>query len=366
MAFVSGLIILDAPASALNNAKADAGARADNIVAVKKIRTPQGVYPYVSAQSFRYWLRTSLEVDETEWVTAPVFREEKIAYTDANPIKFWDDDLFGYMRAPRTGAAAKKKREQNPEYTKLTPIDIVKGDEQTLTRISPFRVSTFIAIAPSPIVSDYGTMTRHNGDPVPYEHEFYRAHLQGLVSLDLTCAGTFFDTERVGFKNLDSHRRDEAIKEGCTEQEVRGQKALRLPIEARCMRVSVLVKALTEMNGGAKQAVHYTDLTPALVFLAVVRNGNNPFYRIVGPSKTHQTEFNRDAFEELMSVYKEDFLSDIFVGWAKGFLEDERTVLESTIKKNNSNLNIHIKHPREAVGLLAGQLADVKNGAWYE
>ena len=29
------------------------------------------------------------------------------------------------------------------------------------------------------------------GDPVPFEHEFYRAHLQGLFSLDLTCAGFF-------------------------------------------------------------------------------------------------------------------------------------------------------------------------------
>ena len=355
MAFVSGLMVLDAPASALNNAGADVGARTDNIVAVKKIRTPQGVYPYVSAQAFRYWLRTTLGVTAPDWVTAPVFRETKVAYTDANPIRYWDDDLFGYMRAPSKKADAKMAED-------MTPLE----QAREITRVSPFRVSTFVAVAPSPIVSDFGTMTRHDGDPVPYEHEFYRAHLQGLVSLDLTCAGTFFDTERVGFKNLDSHRRDEAIKEGCTEQEVHGQKALRLPIESRCRRVSVLVRALTELNGGAKQAVHYTDLTPALVFLAVVRNGNNPFYRIVGSSKTHQTVFNRDAFEELMSVYKEDFLSDIFVGWAKGFLEDERNALVSAIEENDNGLTIHLNHPREAVGMLAGQLADVKNGVWYE
>lgn len=355
MAFVSGLIVLDAPASALNNAGADVGARTDNIVAVKKIRTPQGMYPYVSAQAFRYWLRTTLGVTAPGWVTAPVFREAKVAYTDANPIRNWDDDLFGYMRAPSKKADTKMAEN-------MTPLE----QAREITRVSPFRVSTFVAVAPSPIVSDFGTMTRHDGDPVPYEHEFYRAHLQGLVSVDLTCAGTFFDTERVGFKNLDSHRRDEAIKGGCTEQEVRGQKALRLPIEARCGRVSALVRALTELNGGAKQAVHYTDLTPALVFLAVVRNGNNPFYRIVGPSKTHQTEFNRDAFEELMSVYREDFLSDIFVGWAKGFLEEERKALVSAIEENDNGLTIHLNHPREAAGLLAGQLADVKNGAWYE
>lgn len=355
MAFVSGLMILDAPASALNNAGTDAGARTDNIVAVKKIRTPQGVYPYVSAQSFRYWLRTTLGISEPNWVTAPVSRETKIAYTDANPIKNWDDDLFGYMRAPSKKADAKKAED-------VTPLE--QGRE--ITRVSPFRVSTFVAIAPSPIVSDYGTMTRHNGDPVPYEHEFYRAHLQGLISLDLTCAGTFFDMERVGYKNLDSYRRDYAEKRGWKKQEVRGQQAFRLPIEDRCKRVSLLVKALTELNGGAKQALHYTDLTPAVVFLAVIKNGNNPFYRVFRASKTHQTEFNREAFEELISVYRDDFLSDIYVGWAKGFLEDERIILESVINDNKNGLTIRLKHPRKAVGELALQLADNNNRTWYQ
>jgi CRISPR-associated protein Cst2 len=55
-------------------------------------------------------------------------------------------------------------------------------------------------------------MTRQEGDPIPCEHEFYRAHLLGLLSLDLSAAGTFFDGERVGFKNLDSNRRDAAKK----------------------------------------------------------------------------------------------------------------------------------------------------------
>jgi CRISPR-associated protein Cst2 len=355
MAFVSGLLVLDAPASALNNAGADVGARTDNIVVVKKIRTPQGVYPYVSAQSFRYWLRTTLETAEPDWVTAPVFREAKVAYTDANPVKNWDDDLFGYMRAPSKKADAKKAEH-------ITPLD--QGRE--ITRVSPFRVSTFVAIAPSPVVTDYGTMTRHDGDPVPYEHEFYRAHLQGLISLDLTCAGTFFDMERVGYKNLDSHRRKEAVEVGCEPKEVRSQKAIRLPLPERCKRASTLLRGLTALNGGAKQAVHYTDLTPALVFLAVIRNGNNPFYRVLKASKSHQTEFNREAFEEVLKVYKKDFLSEIYIGWAKGFLDEERKALETAIKENTSEVAIHLKHPREAIISLADELADTKNEVWYQ
>ena len=110
MSFISGLIILDAPASALNNAGADTGAKTDNTVAVKKIRTPDGIFPYVSAQAFRYWLRTTLDTPGSEWIAAPIFREGKIAYTDSNPIKNWDDDLFGYMRAPSKKEEAKNEK----------------------------------------------------------------------------------------------------------------------------------------------------------------------------------------------------------------------------------------------------------------
>ncbi len=108
MAFATGLMLIDAPASALNNLGSVPGARTDNTVGVKMIRTPQGAYPYVSAQSFRYWLRTTLDAGEFDWVPAPIYREEKVAYTDANPIEYWDDDLFGYMRAPSKRTSAKE------------------------------------------------------------------------------------------------------------------------------------------------------------------------------------------------------------------------------------------------------------------
>lgn len=355
MPFVAGLMVLDTPASALNNAGADPGARTDNTITVKKIRTPQGVLPYVSAQAFRYWLRTGLETFGGDWVAAPVFREGKIAYTDANPVENWDDDLFGYMRAP-------SKKADSVKAAETTPLE----KNREITRVSPFRVGTFVAIAPSPIVSDFGTMTRQDGDPVPHEHEFYRAHLRGLFSLDITCAGTFFDTERVGYKNLDAYRREKALNSGCQPVEVRKQKALRLSIEKRRKRVSTLVRALAELNGGAKQALHYTDLVPAVVFLAVVKNGNNPFYRALKASKTHQTEFDREAFAEILRVYKKDFLSDIYIGWAKGFLDEERQVLKEIIAAGDFGLTIHLQHPREAIQEVADKLGDSKNEAWYE
>lgn len=86
MAFVTGLLLIDAPASALNNLGSIPGARTDNTVGVKVIKSKDGTYPYVSAQAFRYWLRTTLEGTNLGWQAAPIYREEKVAYTDANPI----------------------------------------------------------------------------------------------------------------------------------------------------------------------------------------------------------------------------------------------------------------------------------------
>lgn len=353
MSFITGALVLDAPASALNNAGQNAGTVTDNAIVVKKIRTPSGVYAYVSAQAFRYWIRTSLEINEPKWRPAPVHREGKIAYTDADPIEYWDDDLFGYMRAPSKKADALKA-------TGASPLE----KDREITRISPFRVSTLVSISPVTIVTDFGTMARQQGDPVPYEHEFYRAHLLGLLSVDLTAAGTFFDGERVGYKNLDQYRREKAEKLA-HQIVVRNQKAYRLP-SGRPERVSTLIRSLAKLNGGAKQTLHYTDLTPAVILLSVTQYGNNPFFRIFASSKIGTTEFHRSAFEEIMTVYEGQLQSRLHIGWASGFLDEEREKLEAAVTQNGWKDRVVIGHPVPIIETFADALTRPENHIWYE
>jgi CRISPR-associated protein Cst2 len=353
MPFVTGSLVLDAPASALNNAGAADGAKTDNAIIVKRIPSPEGRYPYVSAQAVRFWIRTSLELNNEKWKAAPVRREGKIAYTDADPLNYWDDDLFGYMRAP-------SKKTDAAKDVKASPLE----KDREITRVSPFRVSTFVSISPSQPVTDFGTMTRQEGDPVPYEHEFYRAHLIGLLSLDLSAAGTFFDGERVGYKNLDSHRRDAASKAALEKITLRKQTAYRLPIDQRRERVGTLIESLASLNGGAKQAVHYTDLTPTVVFLAVTKGGNNPFYRMLTSTPNRTTQFHAAAFNELIETYRHEFLSDVYIGWAQGFLDAEREKLENALK-TTAGLKITLGHPAAQIREFASALASAQNGVWY-
>jgi CRISPR-associated protein Cst2 len=363
MSFVTGLMLIDAPASALNNLGNVPGARTDNIVGVKLIRAKDGAYPYVSAQAFRYWLRTTLENADLGWRAAPIYREEKIAYTDANPIEWWDDDLFGYMRAPSKRASAREKREADESRIGETPTT------DTVTRVSPFRVSTLVSIAPVNITEDFGTMSRHEGDPVPHEHQFYRTTLKGLFSLDLHACGTFSYRQKTGYRNLDDAR-IEIVREKQGVEHLEGEKSYRLPLDERVQRISALFEGLARLEGGAKQALHYTDVAPALVILAVTKGGNHIFGHVLGATGRGLPELKIDALKQALTVFGDDILSDVYIGWVKGYLDDERARFEAALgdggQLNTFAGKVNVSHPRQVFQTLVADLQKTDNSGWFD
>jgi CRISPR-associated protein Cst2 len=365
MAFVTGLLLIDAPASALNNLGSIPGARTDNTTGVKVIKTKEGYFPYVSAQAVRYWLRDSLSADNN-WKSAPVYREEKVAYTDANPIEHWDDDLLGYMRAPGTSAAAKQKREKDLEYKKLTPLETEKdGKELGVTRVSPFRLSTFVSVGPCTPTDDFGTMARHEGDPVPYEHQFYRTTLKGLFSLDLRASGTFSYADKTGFRNLDSVRINMAKEKRL--QHLKNTKEYRLTWDERVKRVGSLFNGLARLEGGAKLSTHYTDVAPVLSMLAVTKGGNHIFGHVINPDSNGRPKINLKALEEVFTVFKPEILSDVYVGWTSGYLDDQREGFKEEFVGNKKyGITVHIDHPRITLETVATALKDENNKQWMD
>lgn len=364
MAYLNGFLLIDAPAAALNNANEAVGAAYDNEVGVKLIKVGRDSYPYVSAQAFRYWLRDTLSQNE-EWLanTAPVFREAKIAYTDANPIQYWDDDLFGYMRAEGKKKSAKEGREADAEgRAKATET------KQSITRTSPFRVGTLVSLAPSSIVKDFGTMSRtgpnmQDGDPVPHSHQFYRAVLKGQLSLDLGRAGLFTYTGKSGNQNLDEVRRDIADKAAL--EHLPDQKAYRLSQEERAKRISALIQGLAELRGGAKQALHYTDVTPAAILLVVTQGGNNPLQYVVAADEKGQPRVNVEALKEAAIAWKDQFLSPIFVGWTTGFHDAERQKLETALEELKAEgIEFVLDHPRTVLKGIAEDLNGERGAGW--
>lgn len=350
MAFITGLLLIDAAASALNNLGSIPGARTDNTVGVKMISTKEGAYPYVSAQAFRYWLRETLSRDP-QWQAAPVYREEKVAYTDANPILYWDDDLFGYMRAPSKKTTAVEKRGADSSRQNET------ATTDTITRVSPFRVSTLVSVAPVSIVEDFGVMARQEGNPVPHEHQFYRATLRGLFSLDLGAAGSFSYREKTGYRHLDEERVRLAIGRGLEHLEQ--GKMYRLGQGERLRRVMALLDGLARLEGGAKQTLHYTDVAPPLVILAVTKGGNHIFGHVVGANSLRQPVIKTEALAEAMMVFGDQLLSAVYVGWTQGYLDEERARFVAWAEGQG---NVQLSHPRQAFGALRDELE--RNPGW--
>ncbi len=354
MAFVTGLLLIDAPASALNNLGNIVGEREQNTSGVKMIRTGEGTYPYVSAQAFRYWLRTTAQTHIEGLTPAPIYREDKIAYTDSNPIMWWDDDLLGYMRAPKKLA---KDAQSDPTQQRATDI------ADPVTRVSPFRSSTLVSIAPVNITNDFGVMSRHEGNPVPYEHQLYRATLQGLFSLDLHAAGTFSYRNKAGYRNLDSIRTDLAKQQGLEHLET--EKAYRLPLQERIRRIQGLFEAMALLEGGAKQALHYTDVAPAFCIMAVTRGGNHIFGHIIGATNKGLPTVKHEALKEALTTMRDEILSPIYVGWVRGYLDEQRQQFEEFIT-DLTDLPIHVSHPRDAYRAFVADLARPENASWLK
>lgn len=227
-----------------------------------------------------------------------------------------------------------------------------------MTRVSPFRVSTLVSLAPVGLVEDFGVMARQEGDPVPHEHQFYRATLQGLISLDLRSAGTFSYKDRTGYLNLDEPRLEEAKK--AKLKHLKEEKAFRLPAEERIGRVAALLEGLAQLDGGAKQAIHYTDVSPDLVLLAVTRGGNNIFGHVAGADGVQRPVVKIAALREALGVFADDLLSDVYVGWTEGFLDEQRAGLRAALESGGELASwsgrVRVDHPRAVFQALVKDL----------
>lgn len=325
---VVGFILVDAPHSALNNAGADAGDRTDNIVRVKSIRRGRKIYPYVSGQALRYWWRDTLE-KKSKWNLSPIVREKKIAFTHADPIEYDDDDVFGYMRALKAKEGG------------------------TVTRISPLKTSPLISVIGQTPTQDFGVMARHQGDPVPYEHEFYSTVLKGIFSIDLDSIGVFYAEEKTGYKNMYPDLEEKAEEKNLIKDEENGKWTM--PDDIRVKRAQDVINALPHLQGGAKLTSHLTDVSPKLIVLTAIDGGNHIFMNIAKEVDGEAT-IDIEALKEVLSEYQDVLLTDVYIGRRKGFLNN----LEEDIKKLvNDNTNINSGTIKEATEKFSDKIPEL-------
>jgi len=196
-----------------------------NVSTVKKITLPDGTtIPYVSGQSLRHIMRERLQDDGYE--LSPLFKAEEEKGVDASagdPLKYIDDDLFGYMIASK----GKSRR-----------------------RTAPVRVSPAIGIFPYKGDRDLGTKSKESttGEVEAggnmFETEIYYNFFRSTVLIELDRVGKFRHFE-LGKKEKDD---DEELSQ-----------------KDKFKRVNALLKTLGTLWGGGKQSRILTDMSPKFI-----------------------------------------------------------------------------------------------------
>jgi CRISPR-associated autoregulator DevR family len=142
---IAGTFLIHAAGACLNGAALGVGE--DRNVAVPKMFSDgRNQVPYVSAQAWRRWLRTTA-IQEGSWPASelraigwnPKGNVNKVA-GQLNPVEFPEDDIFGYMRAQagqdRRRVSSENEDEQGESDTKT----------RALMRASPFAASLLVSL----------------------------------------------------------------------------------------------------------------------------------------------------------------------------------------------------------------------------
>lgn len=141
------------------------------------------------------------------------------------------------------------------------------------------------------------------------------------------------------------------------------QRAFELPAEVRKKRLNQLLQGLSQIAGGAKLALHYTDVSPRLLMLAVSKGGNHLFGTAVSANNRGLPRVNLEALKQVAAVYKDSLKSKFHVGMVEGYLDDQRAVLIETIDQINDSKSNFLPHPVQAIGHLLTEL-DQKQEEW--
>lgn len=338
-----GFILLDVDVVALNNAGKSTSSNFDNAVATKKIYKNGRSYTYVSGQAWRYWWRETLKMNHN-WKLSPITRESKVAFTDADPIMYADDDVFGYMRAAK---AIVLNENGEPELDK-------KGKEKmenvTVTRVSPLKNSAIVSAASVNTQENWSSMARQNDDSVPYSKEEYSAVMKGMFSLDLFQVGTFSDYNKTGFKNLTDILKNKALSSGASEiKDPKGTDNLvQLDKTVRTQRTIDAILALKTISGGAMQTNNMADVTPKFIVLATMKTGNHPFSHIVknDGARNERALLNVDGLKEVLNDYKDQFVGNIFIGKRSGFMDEYNEELNAL---TNGFTNVKLLSVNQAI-----------------
>jgi len=310
---ISGALLIDATAAFLNGA--GLGVQEDKNRVIPKtfkerVNNRLEDVPYVSAQSWRRWLRNTTN-EENDWAPSELRAvgqgsekgtTNKIA-TELNPIDFPEDDLFGYMSAGAKGM-------------------------ESIQRTSPFKSSILKGIKNMRTLNiDEAFVHLKEGSPLPYSSKFYSTHLEGFFNLEYYRLGVY---DNLGSKQELSSDLIKLHEADLIESNL-GGKFLRYELKSgekkRNANAAGLLKGLAYLRGGAKQAAFGADVSPKVLVLAGLESAN-PIFNNLFLGTGERPILNIELMLELANDYKDKLATPIYIGLRKGYLQNEIEVAD--------------------------------------
>lgn len=322
---ITGALLIDATAAFLNGAGLGSGEDKNKVIPKtfrEKINNRFEEVPYVSAQSWRRWLRDTTN-EENGWGPSELrsIKESekgstsKIA-TELNPIEFPEDDIFGYMKSG-------------------------SRNEESIQRTSPFKSSILKGIRNMRALNtDEAFVHLKEGTPLPYSTRFYSTHLEGFFNLEYYRLGVY--------DNLGSHQElpSELIskhKDKFSINDLNGGKFKRYILKdastVRKKHASGLLKGLAYLRGGAKQAAFGADVSPKVLVLAGMESANPVFNNLfIGTGEKPQLDIK--AITQIATDYQGKLATPVYIGIRSGYLQNEEDV-----KKLNDSKTFVVDSP---------------------
>ncbi|MEQ8702788.1 MAG: type I-B CRISPR-associated protein Cas7/Cst2/DevR [Phaeodactylibacter sp.] len=231
----------------------------DNINPIKKVTLQSGEeLPYVSSQAIRRALRDKIE--ELGHALSPVGESSTskgAPKTALDPIKYIDDDLFGYMdaQAGKDGGAGTSN-----------------------VRTSPVRVESLLALATYKGDLDYATnfMGKKIGlNPNIFETEIHSGVYRGTILIELDRIGREFEVveETKGKTTTRSLQTKELVSN-----------------EEKAKRVHALIDALQMLWSSGRQSRFLADISPKFFAAALMKSKNPIFLEAVNLNESGQID----------------------------------------------------------------------------
>lgn len=291
----------------------------ENLNVIKKIREGFLDFPYASAQAMKRALRDTLK--GLGYETSPVVSTAP-ARTVGDPVRYIDDDLFGFMEA----ASKKSGRAE---------IDRLNGIRKAVVSMTPL-----LSLSAFEDNVDFGANMmglRAGGDPMPYETEVHRGWYRVSLYVELDRIGTdagfitppLKEITRAGdvaellkdppeeydFIAPVQEDKEKRLKKGfATFKRVCGDE---LSQDERYHRAKALLDAIRFLAPSGRSSNWLIDLTPKLMVAAYVKGARTPFLETPLIKVKEHDEKDEIDLDNIEAAYRtfEDRIENIVVGY---------------------------------------------------